>query len=187
MTPRAYVISGPSGVGKGTVVARLVERFPDVVVSVSATTRPARPGEVEGKSYYFVTDEQFDHLVASDGLLEWALVHGSARYGTPREPVERAVERGHVVVLEIELQGARQVRASYPDATHIFLLPPSWDELRRRLASRGTETETQQARRLETAKVELAAADEFDYVVVNHDVDDTVSELAAIMGLGVNS
>lgn len=157
------------------------------MVSVSATTRLARPGEVEGQSYFFVTDEQFDQLVETNGLLEWALVHGSARYGTPRHPVERAVAEGRVVVLEIELQGARQVRQSYPDACHIFLKPPSWDELRRRLAVRGTETAEQQARRLETAKVEMAAADEFDVVVVNRDVDDTVSELAAIMGLGVNS
>lgn len=184
MSPaRVFVISGPSGVGKGTVVARLVELYPDLMVSVSATTRSPRPGEIPGESYIFTSDATFDSLVASDGLLEWALVHGTARYGTPRAPVEAAVEAGRTVILEIELQGARQVRQTYPAAVHIFLAPPSWAELVSRLAGRGTETADQQARRLQTARVELAAEGEFDHVVVNRDVDQTVAELADLMGL----
>lgn len=178
-----FVISGPSGVGKGTVVARLVKRYPDLMVSVSATTRSPRPGEIPGESYIFTSDAEFDALVASDGLLEWALVHGTARYGTPRAPVDVAVAAGRTVILEIELQGARQVRSTYPDAVHIFLAPPSWEELVHRLAGRGTETADQQARRLQTARVELAAEGEFDHVVVNRDVDQTVATLAELMGL----
>jgi len=180
---RVFVIAGPTGVGKGTVVARLAQRHPEIVVSVSATTRPPRPREVSGVHYYFVDDDEFDRLVADGGLLEWATVHGSARYGTPRRPVEEAVAAGKTVVLEIDMQGARQVRQSYPDAVQIFLEPPSWDELVHRLTHRDTETPSQQQRRLQTALQELAAASEFDHVVVNREVEATASELVGLLGL----
>ncbi|MFZ2625987.1 MAG: guanylate kinase [Propionibacterium sp.] len=180
---RVYVISGPTAVGKGTVVARLHELHPEVFVSVSATTRAPRPGEVDGVSYHFVDDHRFDQLMSTGGLLEWATVHGAARYGTPREPVERAVAQGRRVILEIDLQGARQVRESYPKAAQIFLAPPSWDELIRRLRGRGTETPAQQARRLRTAHEELAAEPEFDHIVVNDEVETTVGELVRLMGM----
>lgn len=178
-----YVISGPTAVGKGTVCDRLRALHPEVFVSVSATTRPPRPGEVDGSSYWFVTDDQFDQLLADDGLLEWALVHGSHRYGTPRRPVEEAVAAGRTVILEIDLQGARQVRSSYPQATHVFLAPPSWEELVHRLRGRGTETPEQQERRLQTARSELRASSEFDVTVVNGELDTTVHELVKLMRL----
>lgn len=180
---RVSVISGPTAVGKGTVVARLSQQHPEVFVSVSATTRAARPGEIDGVHYHFLTEEQFDRLVDSGGLLEWAVVHGTARYGTPRGPVEEAVSSGKPVVLEIDLQGARQVRESYPQAQSIFLTPPSWEELVHRLVGRGTETPEERARRLRTARGELASADEFDHVVVNRDVQETVDELVDLIGL----
>lgn len=180
---RVSVISGPTAVGKGTVVARLRQLHPEVYVSVSATTRPPRPGEVDGVHYHFLTEQQFDELVASGGLLEWAVVHGRNRYGTLRRPVDEAVARGETVVLEIDLQGARQVRKSYPEAQHIFLEPPSWEELVRRLVGRGTETPAQQERRLETARVELARKGEFEHVVVNGEIDETVANLVGLLGL----
>lgn len=183
VAPRVSVISGPTAVGKGTVVARLKQLHPAVYVSTSATTRPPRPGEVDGVHYHFLTEEAFDDLVARDGLLEWAVVHGRHRYGTLRRPVDEAVARGEAVVLEIDLQGARQVRQSYPDAQQIFLEPPSWDELVRRLVGRGTETPEQQERRLVTAKEELARTDEFDHVVVNREIDQTVEDLVGLLGL----
>jgi len=170
-------------VGKGTVVACLKRLHPEVFVSVSATTRPPRPGEVEGVHYHFVDDVTFDDLVAHDGLLEWAVVHGRHRYGTPRAEVERAVEQGRVVVLEIDLQGAEQVRRTYPQACQVFIDPPDWDELVRRLVGRGTETPEQQARRLETARRELALAEGFDHRVTNREVDQTVADLVSLLGL----
>ncbi|MEL4356856.1 MULTISPECIES: guanylate kinase [unclassified Luteococcus] len=181
--PRVSVISGPTAVGKGTVVARLKQLHPEVQVSISATTRPPRPGEMDGVHYHFVSEERFDELAATDGLLEWAVVHGKHRYGTPRGPVEQAVAAGQPVVLEIDLQGARQVRRSYPEAQHIFLAPPSWEELVRRLVGRGTEDEAQRERRLETAREEMARQDEFDHVVVNHEIDQTVQDLVGLLGL----
>ncbi len=181
------VISGPTAVGKGTVVQRLRAEHPELVVSISATTRPARPGESHGHDYWFVTDDEFDQLIASDGLLEWASVHGSARYGTPRRPVQDATSEGRTVLLEIDLQGARQVRQALPNAQFIFLIPPSWEELVRRLTDRGTETPEQQARRLETARVELADAEEFDHVVVNGQIEETVTELVGLLGLCTHS
>ena len=177
------VISGPTAVGKGTVVAALQQQHPELWVSVSATTRAPRPGEVHGKHYLFISDEDFDSLVASDGLLEWALVHKKARYGTPRQPVIEALAAGKEVILEIELQGARQVRKTWPHARTVFLAPPSWGELVRRLIGRGTEDDQEQARRLETAQVELACSKEFDYVVVNGELSQTVSELVDLLGL----
>ena len=178
-----FVVSGPTAVGKGTVCSRLRERHPEVFVSVSATTRAPRVGEVDGVHYHFVDDQTFDQMIAEDQLLEWAVVHKRARYGTPRQPVDQAVARGEVVILEIDLQGARQVRHSYPDATQIFLEPPNWDELVRRLIGRGTETPEQQAERLETAKWELEAKSDFDAVVVNGEIEETVDRLVELTGL----
>jgi len=177
------VVSGPTAVGKGTVVGALLRRHPEIVVSRSVTTRPPRPTERDGIDYDFVTPAQFDELVDGDGLLEWAVVHNSHRYGTPREPVEKAVADDRTVILEIDLQGARQVRETYPQATQIFLAPPSWDELVHRLIGRGTETPEQRERRLQTARVELANANEFDAVVVNDTVDHAVASLVELLGL----
>lgn len=177
------VVSGPTAVGKGTVVGELLRRHPEIVVSRSVTTRPPRPTERDGIDYDFVTPAQFDELVDGDGLLEWAVVHNSHRYGTPREPVEKAVADDRTVILEIDLQGARQVRETYPQATQIFLAPPSWDELVHRLIVRGTETPEQRERRLQTARVELANANEFDAVVVNDTVDHAVASLVDLLGL----
>ena len=177
------VVSGPTAVGKGTVVGALFRRHPEIVVSRSVTTRPPRPTERDGIDYDFVTPAQFDELVDGDGLLEWAVVHNSHRYGTPREPVEKAVADDRTVLLEIDLQGARQVRETYPQATQIFLAPPSWDELVHRLIGRGTETPEQRERRLQTARVELANANEFDAVVVNDTVDHAVASLVELLGL----
>lgn len=181
--PRLTVLAGPTAVGKGTVVQALRKLHPELVVSVSATTRPPRPGEVDGVHYRFLSDGEFDELIASDGMLEWATVHGRHRYGTPRGPVEDALARGERVLLEIDLDGARQVRASMPGARFIFLAPPSWGALVARLVGRGTENEEERLRRLETAKIELAAESEFDVTVINDDLDRTVSELAQVMGL----
>ena len=177
------VVSGPTAVGKGTVVGALLRLHPEIVVSRSVTTRPPRPTERDGIDYDFVTPAQFDELVDGDGLLEWAVVHNSHRYGTPREPVEKAVADDRTVILEIDLQGARQVRETYPQATQIFLAPPSWDELVHRLIGRGTETPEQRERRLQTARVELANANEFDAVVVNDTVDHAVASLVELLGL----
>ncbi len=181
--PRLTVLAGPTAVGKGTVVQALRKLHPELVVSVSATTRPPRPGEVDGVHYRFLSDDEFDELIASEGMLEWATVHGRHRYGTPRGPVEDALARGERVLLEIDLDGARQVRSSMPGARFIFLAPPSWDALVARLVGRGTENEEERLRRLETAKIELAAEAEFDVTVINDDLDRTVSELAQLMGL----
>ncbi|MEA5054422.1 MAG: guanylate kinase [Propionicimonas sp.] len=177
------VISGPTAVGKGTVVAALRARHPEVWVSVSVTTRAPRPGEVDGVHYHFIDDARFDELIGCDGLLEWALVHGSARYGTPSAPVEQAVAEGRRVILEIELQGARQVREKLPDARFVFIAPPRWETLQERLLARGTESEAEIARRLRTAEIELAAAGEFDAVIVNDDLGTAVDELVDLLGL----
>lgn len=177
------VVSGPTAVGKGTVVAAVRARHPQVWVSVSATTRRPRRGEIDGVHYLFVTDSEFEAMIDEGQLLEWAIVHGSARYGTPRRPVEVALRGGREVILEIEIQGARQVRHTWPEARFVFIEPPSWDELVHRLVGRGTETATQQQRRLETARTELAAAAEFDHVIVNDDLQRAVGELVGLMGL----
>jgi guanylate kinase len=180
---RLVVLAGPTAVGKGSVAAAVRERHPDVWISVSATTRPPRPGEQEGVHYFFVSDDEFDSMVARGDLLEWAVVHRSARYGTPRGPVEEALAAGRLALLEIDLQGARQVRETMPDALFVFLKPPSWDELVRRLVGRGTETEAERTRRLETALEELAAEPEFDVTVVNHEIHAAADELVALMTL----
>ncbi|MBW3086037.1 Guanylate kinase [Austwickia sp. TVS 96-490-7B] len=150
-------------------------------MSVSATTRTARPGEVDGRHYYFVSDEKFDEMVMRGELLEWAVVHNLARYGTPRGPVVAALDAGHPMLLEIDLQGARQVRETMPDALFVFLAPPSWEELVTRLVGRGTETDAERRARLATAKVELEAAAEFDVVIVNDDVRRAAEELVHLM------
>ncbi len=178
---KLIVLAGPTAVGKGTVAGYIRENYPNVLLSVSATTRAPRPGETDGVSYYFVTDEEFDRMVVSDELLEWATVHNAYRYGTPRGPVDAAIAAGSSVLLEIDLQGARSVRRAMPEACLVFLLPPTWDELVRRLIGRGTEDEAEQARRLETAKLELAAQGEFDYRVINHDVGDAAREVVDLM------
>jgi len=178
---RLTVLAGPTAVGKGTVAADIRKNHPEVWISVSATTRKPRPGEVHGRHYWFVSEEEFDELIASDQLLEWAVVHKGARYGTPRKPVEEALTAGRPALLEIDLQGARQVRRSMPEALFVFLAPPSWEELVRRLVGRGTETPEERERRLETAREELAAESEFDVTVVNTEVHAASEELVALI------
>ncbi len=184
MTPvppaRLTVLSGPSGVGKGTVVAEVRRRHPEVWVSVSVTTRRPRPGEVDGVDYSFVSDPEFDRLIAEDGLLEWAEYAGN-RYGTPAGPVRERLAAGAPALLEIELQGARQVRARDDDAQLVFLAPPSWAALVDRLARRGSEPPAVQERRLALAQAELDASGEFDVIVVNDDVSRAADELVGLL------
>ena len=175
------MLAGPTAVGKGTVAAYVRAHHPEVWISVSATTRHPRPGEVHGRHYWFVTDDEFDRMVADDELLEWAVVHRASRYGTPRAPVARALATGRPALLEIDLQGARQVRRRMPEALFVFLKPPSWEELVRRLVGRATESADERARRLETARAELAAETEFDATVVNTEVHLAAEELVALM------
>ena len=178
-----FVIAGPSGVGKGTVLREFISRAPDCWVSISATTRPPRPGEIDGIHYHFVSEDRFDEMIAGNELLEWAVVHGKHRYGTPRGPVEEAAAAGRTVILEVDLAGARQIRHSLPEAQQIFLLPPSWEELEHRLRGRGTESPEQIERRLVTARTEMEAQSEFDMIVRNDSVSRATDELLHIMGL----
>lgn len=180
---RLTVLAGPTAAGKGTVSADVRARYPEVWLSVSATTRPPRAGELDGVHYHFVGGPTFDRMIADGEFLEWAVVHGRHRYGTPRQPVLQRLAEGRPTLLEIDLSGARQVRAAMPGARFVFLAPPSWAELERRLVGRGTEDLAERERRLATARVELAAADEFDHVIVNDDVHRATDELISVMGL----
>ncbi|HEY3534926.1 MAG TPA: guanylate kinase [Pedococcus sp.] len=175
------VLAGPTAVGKGTVSAYVREHFPEVWLSVSATTRRPRPGEVDGVHYHFVDEAEFARMERDGELLESAVVHGRNHYGTPRRPVEEALAAHRMALLEIDLQGARQVRDSMPDALFVFLAPPSWAELERRLVGRGTEDAEERARRLDTARVELAAEEEFGETIVNDDVRRAAEELVSLM------
>ena len=181
--PSVTVLAGPTAVGKGTISTYIRDNYPEVWLSVSATTRNPRPGEVDGVHYFFVGPEKFGELVEDGQMLEWAVVHGQNSYGTIRTKVEEAVAAGKRVLLEIDLQGARQVKANLPEAKFVFLAPPSWDELVRRLIGRGTETPEEQQRRLETAKLELAAESEFDVTIVNDEISRAANELVTQMGL----
>jgi guanylate kinase len=178
--PRLTVVSGPSGVGKSSVLAELRSEAPEVYFSVSVTTRPPREGEVDGVHYHFVDSAEFDRMVEAGEMLEHAYYAGN-RYGTPRRPVEQALAAGRAAVLEIELQGARQVRRNMPDAQLVMLLPPSWETLVDRLTGRGTEDPEIVRERLETARQELAARSEFDATVVNADVRSATSELVRLV------
>lgn len=178
-----FVLSGPTAVGKSTLSGFIRESYPLVYFSVSATTRKPRPGEIDGVHYRFVSDEEFDRMLAEGELLEWAVVHNSHRYGTPSEPVFRAIEEGKRVLLEIDIAGARSVRAKVPEATLVFLAPPTWEDLVQRLIGRGTEDPEEQQRRLATARVELAAQGEFDSLVINRDVVTAAREVVELMGV----
>ncbi|NDR52699.1 guanylate kinase [Actinomyces sp. 565] len=180
---RLTVIAGPTAVGKGTLVAELRRRHPGLFVSVSATTRAPRPGERDGIHYHFVSDAEFDRLIERGDMLEWAQVHGTHRYGTPRGPVQEQLDAGRPALLEIDLAGARQVRAAMPEAQLVFIAPPSWEELVSRLLGRGTESEQEQDRRLATARVELQAAGEFDRTIINDSVARATDELEDALGL----
>jgi guanylate kinase len=176
------VLSGPSAVGKSTVVRCLRERLPDLYFSVSVTTRAPRPGEVDGVDYFFVSPEQFQKLIETDALLEWAEIHGGLhRSGTPREPVRDAARAGRPVLIEVDLAGAKAVKKAMPEVVSVFLAPPSWDELVSRLTGRGTETPEVMARRLETARAEMAAQGDFDQVVVNRQLDSACAELVSLL------
>lgn len=178
---RLVIVSGPTASGKSTLWRRLVAH-PRVRFSVSATTRAPRTGEVDGQDYWFVDDARFDQMVADGELLEWAEVHGR-RYGTPRAPIVEAIEAGDDVVLEIDVQGAEQLRKSGLPSVSIFIAPPSRDELEQRLRDRGTETEEQMARRLKIVDEEMAASSSYDHVVVNDDLDETVARVEELLGL----
>ncbi|MBO0676515.1 guanylate kinase [Mycolicibacterium sp. S2-37] len=179
---RVIVLSGPSAVGKSTVVRCLRDRIPDLYFSVSATTRAPRPGEVDGVDYTFVTAERFQELIDDGALLEWADIHGGLhRSGTPAQPVRDAMAAGRPVLIEVDLAGANAVKQSMPEATTVFLAPPSWDALEQRLRGRGTETEEVIARRLDTARTELAAQSGFDEVVVNRQLEFACSELVSLL------
>lgn len=179
---RLVVLAGPSAVGKSTVVSRLREEVPNLYFSVSMTTRKPRPGEVHGRDYFFVTPEEFQEHIDRGEMLEWADIHGGLqRSGTPSGPVDQALTEGRPVLVEVDLEGARNVAALKPEAATVFLAPPSCDVLVERLTGRGTEPEDVIRRRLETARTELAAQDEFTHVVVNDDVDETVAEIRDIL------
>lgn len=179
---RLIVLAGPSGVGKSSIVAALRERLPDLFFSVSATTRDRRRGEVDGRDYHFVGNTGFDELIARGELLEWSEIHGGLqRSGTPRAPVERALGDGRPVLVEVDLHGARALKAAMPESLSVFVEPPSLDELKRRLRGRGTESAEQFDRRLHTAREELAARAEFDVALVNHDVGDVADRLVDLL------
>ncbi len=181
MTNHLTVISGPTAVGKGTVVKYILEHFEDVTLSVSATTRDPRPGEIHGRDYFFLTSDEFDRMIEGGEMLEYAVVHGHNKYGTPKGPVLEALAHGKMVILEIDIQGARQVKQAMNEADLIFIAPPSWEELVRRLEGRGTESKEEQARRLKSAEVEMKAQTEFDHVVINDEVPVCAQKVLDLM------
>jgi guanylate kinase len=179
---RVVVLSGPSAVGKSTVVRCLRERIPNLHFSVSATTRTPRPGEIDGVDYHFVSPARFQELIDEGALLEWAEIHGGLhRSGTLAEPVRAAAASGHPVLIEVDLAGARAIKKAMPEAIAVFLAPPSWEDLEARLVGRGTETPEVIQRRLDTARVELAAQDDFDEVVVNSRLESACAELVSLL------
>ena len=178
---RLTVIAGPTAVGKGTVIRHILHTHPEIRLSVSATTRSPRPGEVDGVAYHFLSKDEFDAKIAAGQMLEYAVVHGTNKYGTLREPVETALAAGEKLILEIDIQGARQVKQAMPEANLIFIAPPSWDELVRRLTGRGTESAEEQQRRLDTARQELAAQAEFDHVVINDEVAECALQVVNLI------
>lgn len=179
---RVVVLAGPSAVGKSTIVSRLRQEVPSLFFSVSMTTRDPRPGEVHGRDYIYVSRDEFQENIDAGKMLEWAEIHGGLQLsGTPRQPVEDAMAEDRPVLVEVDLEGARNVKRLLPEVRTVFLAPPSWEVLVDRLTGRGTESEEVIARRLETAKVEMEAMPEFDHVVVNDDIDKAVSEISSIL------
>ena len=177
---KLIIITGPSGVGKGTVVKELLDRNKDIWLSISATTRNPRVGEKDGLNYYFISEEMFKDMIDKKEFLEWAQFAGNY-YGTPLSTVNEKIEKGFIVLLEIEVEGAKQIKEKFPEALSIFLLPPSKAELEKRIRNRGTEKEEAIDRRLSRADYEIASSDEFDFVLTNHDVDETVKEVFKII------
>ena len=177
---RLIIITGPSGVGKGTVVKELLDRNKDIWLSISATTRNPRIGEKDGENYYFISDERFKDMIDKKEFLEWAQFAGNY-YGTPLSTVNEKIEKGFIVLLEIEVEGAKQIKEKFPESLSIFLLPPSKEELEKRIRNRGTEKEEAIDRRLSRADYEIASSDEFDFVLTNLDVDETVKEVFKII------
>ncbi|MGL5032858.1 MAG: guanylate kinase [Microcystaceae cyanobacterium] len=180
MQANLIVVTGPSGVGKGTLVKALLARHADLFLSVSATTRSPRSGEIEGESYYFLSSKQFQDWIAQGKFLEWAEYAGNF-YGTPRPPIEAKIAEGHRVLLEIEVLGARQIRETFPEAQRIFILPPSEIELEKRLRDRGLDSEAAIARRLTKAREELAVSGEFDHQIINNDLETALQELEKLI------
>ena len=176
------VITGPSGVGKGTIVRKILDSHSNVWLSISATTRKPRTGEIEGEHYFFLDKKNFQEIIDNEGFLEWAEFSDNF-YGTPKKIVEEKIEKGSNVLLEIELEGARQIRKSFPEAFQIFLAPPNLSELEKRIRGRGTETEEAIKDRLAIAKKELIAKKEFDAVVVNENIEKAFKEIESLMGL----
>ncbi|HDP33920.1 MAG TPA: guanylate kinase [Candidatus Hydrogenedentes bacterium] len=177
---RLVVVAAPSGAGKGTLLKRVREQLPNITVTVSATTRPPRPGETDGVEYFFYSPEEFDRLIAENALVEWAHVHGE-RYGTLKSELDRVLRGDNIVIFELDVQGMRHIKRLYPDAVSVFIAPPSMEELERRLAGRGTNNAEDMALRLKNARGEMSARLEFDYVVVNDDLARATAELIAVV------
>ena len=177
---KLIIITGPSGVGKGTVVKELLDRNKDIWLSISATTRNPRVGEKDGLNYYFLSEERFKDMIDKKEFIEWAQFAGNY-YGTPLSTVNEKIEKGFIVLLEIEVEGAKQIKEKFPESLSIFLLPPSKEELEKRIRNRGTEKEEAIDRRLSRANYEIASSDQFDFVLTNHNVDETVKEVFKII------
>lgn len=177
---KLIVLTGPSGVGKGTLLRTLLRKHPELYLSVSATTRQPRPGEINGQHYYFINRDKFEQMIEAGELLEWAEYAGNY-YGTPRSPVERQIQQGQSVILEIELVGARKINKTFPEAFRIFIMPPSLEELERRIRSRGQDSDEAISRRLEHARVEIEAAGEFDLQVINENLEKALHRIEAAL------